>query len=75
MRLEYDVKNNADRECLGNLYHLILRIIRKPNTLIVLLLIQNIFKFLTTLPPRRPSLKHLPIFLVSVSEYSRLDLS
>ena len=59
-------------ECLRNLHQLILRIIRlrKPNTLIVLLLIQSISEFLTTLPPRRFSLKQLPISLGSVSEYS-----
>ena len=32
----------------------ILHILRKPNSIIVSLFIQNSFKFLTSLPPRRP---------------------
>ena len=41
---------------------IVLHIIRKPNLIIVLWFIQNISTFLTSLPPRRLSLKLWPIY-------------
>ena len=50
-----------------------LHIIRKPNAIIILLFIQNIFKFVTSLPPRRLSSKLR--FFGKVSGYKHRLLS
>ena len=56
---EYYGKNCADR---GECQLVIPEIIRKPNSLSVLLFVQNISKLLTRLPPRRLSSILWPIF-------------
>ena len=53
---------------------IILHIIGKPNAIIILLFIQNIFKFLTSLPPRRLSSKLWLVF-GTVSGYKQRFLS
>ena len=48
---------------------MILHMILKPNSINVLLFIQNIVKFLTVLPPRRLSLKHLPVSKIDLKRF------
>ena len=66
--VEYDRKSYADpEECYPPMWKTtseicIIRIKRKPNSIIVLLFIQNISNFLTSLPPRRLSSKLWLIF-------------
>ena len=48
----------------------IFHMIRKPNSVNVLLFIQNISKFLTALPPRRLSLKHLPVSKINLKRFN-----
>ena len=78
MKLSRDVKNYADRgECwprwiTASEISIILGMIRKPNSLLVILFIQNISKFLTSLPIRKISSKTLAyIILGKVSGYKQ----
>ena len=66
MRIEEEVSAEVDNILRAGSC-IILHIIPKPNTIIVLSFNQNIFKFLTSLPPRRLSSKPWPFFRHSFS--------
>ena len=52
----------------------IFHIIRKPDSIIVLIFIQNISKFFTSFSPRRLSSKKFGLFLGTVSRYRSLGV-
>ena len=67
--MQIDCVDNSLRDLHNCSYH------TKPDSIIVLIFIQNISKFFTSLSPRRLSFKKFGLFLGTVSRYRSLDVS